>query len=86
MSHEEDKFNHSRRLHKEQAAIDKQVMIAKEFGIPVKEPHKLHKHHVMNCGNPKCIMCSNPRKIFKEKTMQERKFEQKERISNDDND
>ena len=86
MSHEEDKFNHSRRLHKEQAAIDKQVKIAREFGIPVKEPHKLHKHHVMNCGNPKCIMCSNPRKIFKEKTMQERKFEQKERISNDDND
>ena len=85
MSHEEDKFNHSRRLHQEQAAIDKQVKIAKEFGIPVKEPHKLHKHHVMNCGNPKCIMCSNPRKVFKEKTMQERRFEQKERI-HDDND
>jgi len=85
MSHEEDKFNHSRRLHQEQAAIDKQVKIAKEFGIPIKEPHKLHKHHVMNCGNPKCIMCSNPRKVFKEKTMQERRFEQKERI-HDDND
>ena len=85
MSHEEDKFNHSRRLHQEQAAIDKQVRIAKEFGIPVREPHKLHKHHVMNCGNPKCIMCSNPRKVFKEKTMQERRFEQKERI-HDDND
>lgn len=85
MSHEEDKFNHSRRLHQEQAAIDKQVRIAKEFGIPIKEPHKLHKHHVMNCGNPKCIMCSNPRKVFKEKTMQERRFEQKERI-HDDND
>ena len=85
MSHEEDKFNHSRRLHQEQAAIDKQVKIAKKFGIPVREPHKLHKHHVMNCGNPKCIMCSNPRKVFKEKTMQERRFEQKERI-HDDND
>jgi hypothetical protein len=30
-------------------------------------------------------MCSNPRKVFKEKTMQERRFEQKERI-HDDND
>lgn len=86
MSHEEDKFNHSRRLHKDQVAIDKQIKIAKEFGIPVKEPHKLHKHHVMNCGNPDCFMCANPRKVWGEKTMQERKFEQRERISNDDND
>jgi hypothetical protein len=86
MSHEEDKFNHSRRLHKDQVAIDKQVKIAKEHGIPVKEPHKLHKHHVMDCGNPDCFMCANPRKVWGEKTMQERKFEQKERFSNDDND
>jgi hypothetical protein len=86
MSHEEDKFNHSRRLHKEQAAIDRQVKIAKEFGMPVKEPHKLHKHHALNCGDPNCVMCMNPRKAFGEKTMQERKFEQRERFSNDDND
>ena len=78
MSHEEDKFNHSRRLHKDQVAIDKQVKIAKEFGVPVAEPHKLHKHHVMNCGNPKCFMCSNPRKVWGEKTMQERRALQKE--------
>jgi len=78
MSHEEDKFNHSRRLHKEQAAIDKQVRIAKEFGVPVKEPHKFHKHHAMNCGDPKCLMCSNPRKVWGEKTMQERRALQKE--------
>lgn len=85
MSHEEDKFNHSRRLHKEQAAIDKQVKIAKEFGQPVKEPHKFAKHHALNCGNPKCMMCGNPRKTFKEKTIQEKKFEQKERIHDEDN-
>jgi hypothetical protein len=78
MSHEEDKFNHSRRLHKEQAAIDKQVRIAKEFGVPVKEPHKFHKHHALNCGDPKCLMCSNPRKVWGEKTMQERRALQKE--------
>jgi hypothetical protein len=78
MSHEEDKFNHSRRLHKDQVAIDRQVKIAKEFGVPVTEPHKLHKHHAMNCGNPKCFMCSNPRKVWGEKTMQERRALQKE--------
>ena len=78
MSHEEDKFNHSRRLHKDQVAIDKQVKIAKEFGVPVAEPHKFHKHHAMNCGDPKCFMCSNPRKVWGEKTMQERRALQKE--------
>jgi len=78
MSHEEDKFKHSRRLHKEQAAIDKQVKIAKEFGMPVKEPHKFAKHHALNCGNPHCYMCMNPRKSDNEKTIQERRFFQKE--------
>jgi hypothetical protein len=78
MSHEEDKFNHSRRLHKEQAAIDKQVKIAKEFGVPIKEPHKFAKRHALNCGNPKCYMCMNPRKADGEETIQERRFFQKE--------
>jgi hypothetical protein len=84
MSHEKDKFHHSRRLHQEQVAIDKQVKIAKEFGIPVKEPHKLHKHHVMNCGDPNCVMCMNPRKAWGEKTMQERRFEQQEKYHDED--
>jgi len=76
MSTEEDKIKHSKRLHDEETAIARQVKIAKEFGIPVKEAHKFAKHHAMNCGNPKCFMCANPRKVFKEKTIQERKFEQ----------
>lgn len=38
--------------------------------------HKLHKKHAMNCGNPRCYMCSNPRHgPWGEKTMPERKFE-----------
>ena len=76
MSTESDIIKHSKRLHDEETAIARQVRIAKEFGIPVKEAHKFAKHHAMNCGNPKCFMCANPRKVFKEKTMQERKFEQ----------
>ena len=76
MSTESDKIKHSKRLYDEETAIARQVRIAKEFGIPVKEAHKFAKHHAMNCGNPKCFMCANPRKVFKEKTMQERKFEQ----------
>lgn len=40
-----------------------------------KSPHRFHKRHALNCGNPNCIMCMNPRKAFGEKTMPERRFE-----------
>ena len=76
MSHEEEKVKHSKRILKTDNAVKKQVRIAKEFGVPVKEPHKFAKLHAMNCGNPKCFMCSNPRKVFKEKTIQEKRLEQ----------
>ena len=76
MSNDTAKFLNSRRRHKTDVAIARQVKIAKEFGVPVKEAHKFAKHHAMNCGNPKCFMCANPRKVFKEKTIQEQAFEQ----------
>jgi hypothetical protein len=76
MSHEEEKVKHSKRILKTDNAVKKQVKIAKEFGIEVKEPHKFAKLHAMNCGNPKCFMCSNPRKVFNEKTIQEKRLEQ----------
>ncbi len=69
MSNESDKIKHSRRLHQEEAAIKKQVKIAKTNGLTnkdIKEPHRLAKHHAMNCGDPKCMMCSNPRRTWKE--------------------
>jgi hypothetical protein len=66
LSTEEDKFKHSKRLLKDENAVKKQVKIAKEHGVPIKDSHKFAKRHVMNCGNPKCVMCANPRKIFKE--------------------
>ena len=76
MSHEEDKFNHSKRLHDDETKVQKQVKIAKAYGMPVKEPHKLAKKHALNCGNPNCVMCMNPRKSFKEPTIQEKRFDQ----------
>lgn len=74
MSNEDDKFKHSKRLLKDENAVKKQTKIAKTFGVPVKEPHKFAKHHAMNCGNPKCVMCGNPRKTFKEPTQQEKRL------------
>lgn len=79
MSRDEDKFKHSKRLHQEQTAIDKQVKIAKVHGINVKEPHKLAKHHALDCGIPDCPVCSSPRKTNGEATKQEQSFKQTEK-------
>jgi hypothetical protein len=82
MSTEEDKFKHSKRLLKDENAVKKQTKIAKEYGVPVEEPHKFAKHHAMNCGNSNCVMCGNPRKTFKELTQQEKRlFQDTEKIT-----
>lgn len=73
---EESKFRHSKRILQKKSYVEKQVKIAKQKNVPVDEPHRLQDHAVMNCGNPKCILCKNPRKIFKEKTIKEKSFEQ----------
>ena len=76
MSKEEDKFKKSKRILKDENAVKKQLKIAKAYGVPVDEPHKLVKKHALNCGNPNCLMCGNPRKVWKEKTIQEKRFYQ----------
>lgn len=82
---EEDKPSkqkHSRRIHQKQTHINKQVKIVKTKGGSekyLKEPHRLAKHNAMDCGQPGCVICGNPRKTFEQKTIQELKFEQTEK-------
>lgn len=82
MSTEEDKVKNSKRRQKDENAMAKQVKIAKAHGLTdkdksVKEPHRLAKHHVMDCGNPDCYICGNPRKTHKDKlTAQEKRLYQ----------
>ena len=76
MSKEEDKIKSATRRFNDEVKIAKQVKIAKSHGMEVKEPHKLAKHHALDCGQPGCMLCGNPRKIFSEKTIQEKSFEQ----------
>ena len=83
MSTEEDKFKKSKRILKDENAIRKQLKIAKAHNAPVESPHQFAKHHAMNCGNPNCVMCGNPRKMWNEKTIQEKSFEQTEKFDND---
>lgn len=80
MSHEIDKEQHSKRIYQKEVKINKQLKIAKASGNQkyIEQPHRLIKHHAMDCGVPNCVMCANPRRTFGEKTMQERRFDQTE--------
>jgi hypothetical protein len=77
MSDEQDRIKHSRRISKTRDAEIRQVRIARAHGITVKEYHRYAKHHAMNCGRPHCLLCGNPRRIWREKTIQEQRNEQR---------
>lgn len=89
MSNEFAKYKNSKRRHKNDVAIARQVKIAKQHHLHgytsqiEKEPHRLAKHHAMDCGNPECYLCGNPRKTHKDKlTAQEKRmFQDLERHS-----
>lgn len=83
MSTETDKFKRSKRLQNDENAIRKQVKIAKQHNVKnyqspaEKEPNRFNKHHAMDCGNPECFVCGNPRKTHKDKlTAQEHRLYQ----------
>jgi hypothetical protein len=81
VSTEDAKFKHSKRLLKEENAVKRQLKIAKQHNsFPdennvIKQPHRLSKHHAMDCGRPGCAMCGNPRHIHKDSlTAQEKRL------------
>ena len=78
MANELAKFINSQRRHKTDVAIARQVKIAQSHsynGQSRIEPHRYNKHHAMDCGNPKCYLCGNPRKTHKDRlTAQERRL------------
>lgn len=79
MSNDLAKYINSRRRHKTDVAIAQQVKIARSKGTfnqaNIQQPHRLAKHHAMDCGNPTCFLCGNPRKTHKDKlTAQEKRL------------
>jgi len=80
MSNELAKFINSRRRHKTDVAIARQINIARQHGLGfsdkhIKEPHRHAKHHAMDCGQPGCMLCGNPRKTHKDRlTAQEKRL------------
>ena len=87
MSNDFAKFKNSQRRHKTDVATARQVSIAKSHSSfnerNIRETHRLAKHHAMDCGNPECYLCGNPRKTHKDKlTAQEKRlFQDVERVS-----
>lgn len=84
MSNDLAKYINSRRRHKTDVAIARQVKIAKSHStynqVNIQQPHRLAKHHAMDCGTPGCTLCGNPRRnawAKKERpTVQERRMMQ----------
>jgi hypothetical protein len=84
MNHEQAKLKSSSRRFRDENIIKKQLKIAKlrkfeESNTVVKQPHRLVKHHAMDCGTPNCPLCGNRRhsKLTKTKeklTKQEQSF------------
>jgi hypothetical protein len=74
MSNSRDKLKSSRRRLKDENAVKRQTRIAQSRGATVSEPHKFAKRHAMDCGRPGCMLCGNPRKTLKERTVQEKRL------------
>jgi len=71
----DDRTKKAKRIQRTQNAIKKQVRIAKAMGMNhvLEQPHRLAKHHALDCGNPECLVCHSE-KIFHKPSLQELKF------------
>jgi hypothetical protein len=73
----DDRSKKAKRLQYTANIIKKQMRIAKALGLNhlLKQPHRLAKHHALDCGNPKCQVCHSD-KVFNKPTIQEKRFVQ----------
>lgn len=75
---EKDKRN--KRFMQKRRHIDRQLKLRKQYmdhqdrEMIDLEPHRYHKVKSLNCGDPNCIMCGNPRKFWNDVTIQEKSF------------
>ena len=78
MANEHDKLLHSLRRYADRTYVKKQVNIAQRYGIKTDHPNRYRKVSSMDCGNPRCPVCGNPRRLYKQLSHQEKKLFQKE--------
>jgi hypothetical protein len=79
----DDRSKRAKRLQHAANVIKKQIRIAKAFGLThlLKQPHRLAKHHALDCGNTECQVCHSE-KIFNKPTIQEKRFVQGYKMDN----
>lgn len=80
-----DKSKRATRRSRTETAIKKQLRIAKSMGVNhvLDQPHRLAKHHALDCGNPECLVCHSE-KVFHKPTLQEKKFIESHKMDNFD--
>ena len=61
------------RIHQKETYAKRQKKIATQHGIDVKSEKHVEKS-ALTCGSSNCVMCGNPRKMFSELTIQERRM------------
>lgn len=82
MTQPTDKSSRGRRIQQKNRHIARQVRIRQAHKFPgintgkIDSSHRYHKKSGVTCGNSNCVMCGNPRKFFKELTMQEQRLMQ----------
>ena len=79
----DDRSKRAKRLQHTANVIKKLIRIAKAFGLThlLKQPHRLAKHHALDCGNTECQVCHSE-KIFNKPTIQEKRFVQGYKMDN----
>jgi len=84
MSRLEKKLKKSKRLQKDKAIIQTRVKVAKSHGMTkvIEQKNRLNKRHPLDCGKSNCGLCGSPRKLCGEKSIQEKKHEQKDKYEN----
>lgn len=88
MSDQDSRQIHSNRIQKTLCAIRKQIKILRMRGfskydaiVDPDQAHRFAKKHAMDCGNPRCVVCGNDRKIWGDPTIQEKRmFQDVDRI------
>lgn len=86
MSNEDQKLHKQKRIGRNLRQQERQLKIAKQHHLDEHSKHYYNKHHALDCGNPRCTICQNPRRTHKHTlTIQEQRFYQPE-LQEDDQD
>lgn len=68
------------RRHRAEKFIKKQLKIARCNGEDPKTPGKYRKRRAMDCGNPRCTLCGNPRRHGTRYVSGDEKITKQERV------